>query len=203
MPFHKLLIANRGEIAIRIARAASESGLATVAIHPSVRRRLVAACPRGRHGVSNPGAGRARLSRYRSSDCGCEGDGMRCAASRLRLSQRECLAGAALRGGWDRLRWAFPRRARFVWRQGQGQGAGRALRSAGDRGLRRSDHAGRGQGIPRRARRRRRGHDQGGGRRRRARHASRRGCLKAGGSLCALRPRQKPPSETTRSISSA
>ncbi len=33
MPFHKLLIANRGEIAIRIARAAGESGLATVAIH--------------------------------------------------------------------------------------------------------------------------------------------------------------------------
>jgi acetyl/propionyl-CoA carboxylase alpha subunit len=29
------LIANRGEIAIRIARAAGESGLATVAIHPS------------------------------------------------------------------------------------------------------------------------------------------------------------------------
>jgi acetyl/propionyl-CoA carboxylase alpha subunit/acetyl-CoA carboxylase carboxyltransferase component len=35
MSFHKLLIANRGEIAIRIARAAGESGLATVAIHPS------------------------------------------------------------------------------------------------------------------------------------------------------------------------
>jgi acetyl/propionyl-CoA carboxylase alpha subunit/acetyl-CoA carboxylase carboxyltransferase component len=35
MAFHKLLIANRGEIAIRIARAAGESGLATVAIHPS------------------------------------------------------------------------------------------------------------------------------------------------------------------------
>ncbi len=34
MPFHRLLIANRGEIAIRIARAAGESGLATVAIHP-------------------------------------------------------------------------------------------------------------------------------------------------------------------------
>jgi acetyl/propionyl-CoA carboxylase alpha subunit/acetyl-CoA carboxylase carboxyltransferase component len=34
MPFHRLLIANRGEIAIRIARAASESGLATVAIYP-------------------------------------------------------------------------------------------------------------------------------------------------------------------------
>ena len=35
MPFKKLLIANRGEIAIRIARAAGEDGLATVAIYPA------------------------------------------------------------------------------------------------------------------------------------------------------------------------
>ncbi|MFZ5735261.1 MAG: carboxyl transferase domain-containing protein [Pseudomonadota bacterium] len=35
MSFRKLLIANRGEIAIRIARAATESGLTTVAIHPA------------------------------------------------------------------------------------------------------------------------------------------------------------------------
>jgi len=34
MPFKKLLIANRGEIAIRIARAAADIGLATVAIYP-------------------------------------------------------------------------------------------------------------------------------------------------------------------------
>ena len=34
MSFHRLLIANRGEIAIRIARAAGETGLAAVAIHP-------------------------------------------------------------------------------------------------------------------------------------------------------------------------
>src|SRR2546430_9895785 len=33
MSFHKLLIANRGEIAIRIARAAGDAGLATIAIH--------------------------------------------------------------------------------------------------------------------------------------------------------------------------
>ena len=33
MSFHKLLIANRGEIAIRIARAAADAGLATVAIY--------------------------------------------------------------------------------------------------------------------------------------------------------------------------
>jgi len=35
MPLQKLLIANRGEIAIRIARAAGETGLATVAIYPA------------------------------------------------------------------------------------------------------------------------------------------------------------------------
>ena len=35
MPFQKLLIANRGEIAIRIARAAAETGLRTVAVYPA------------------------------------------------------------------------------------------------------------------------------------------------------------------------
>jgi acetyl/propionyl-CoA carboxylase alpha subunit/acetyl-CoA carboxylase carboxyltransferase component len=35
MPFKKLLIANRGEIAIRIARAAGEADLASVAIYPA------------------------------------------------------------------------------------------------------------------------------------------------------------------------
>src|SRR6266702_7156690 len=35
MSFKKLLIANRGEIAIRIARGAGETGLATVAIYPA------------------------------------------------------------------------------------------------------------------------------------------------------------------------
>jgi acetyl/propionyl-CoA carboxylase alpha subunit/acetyl-CoA carboxylase carboxyltransferase component len=35
MSFSKLLIANRGEIAIRIARAAADAGIATVAIHPA------------------------------------------------------------------------------------------------------------------------------------------------------------------------
>ena len=35
MSFRKLLIANRGEIAIRIARAAADAGLATVAIYPA------------------------------------------------------------------------------------------------------------------------------------------------------------------------
>ncbi len=34
MTIKKLLIANRGEIAIRIARAAADLGIATVAVHP-------------------------------------------------------------------------------------------------------------------------------------------------------------------------
>ena len=34
-PFARMLIANRGEIALRIARAAQELGIATVAIHPA------------------------------------------------------------------------------------------------------------------------------------------------------------------------
>ena len=33
MPLHRLLIANRGEIAIRIARAAAELGLPSVAVY--------------------------------------------------------------------------------------------------------------------------------------------------------------------------
>jgi len=33
--FRKLLIANRGEIAVRIARTAAEMGISTVAIHPA------------------------------------------------------------------------------------------------------------------------------------------------------------------------
>src|SRR3982751_6472488 len=35
MPFKKLLIANRGEIAIRIARAAADAGIGAGAIHPA------------------------------------------------------------------------------------------------------------------------------------------------------------------------
>ncbi len=59
-PFRRILIANRGEIAIRVMRAASELGIATVAIY-SQRRPLLAAPDQGRRGVpGGRGQGAAR-----------------------------------------------------------------------------------------------------------------------------------------------
>ena len=65
MSFRKLLIANRGEIAIRIARAAGELGLATVAVYPTDdARRCMSARPTRR---TPPRPRRARLSRHRGA----------------------------------------------------------------------------------------------------------------------------------------
>ncbi len=58
MPFQRLLIANRGEIAIRIARAAADLGIATVAIYSEDdaaslhTRRANDAAPLGGNGVA-------------------------------------------------------------------------------------------------------------------------------------------------------
>ena len=88
-PMRKLLIANRGEIAIRIARAAAEIGLATVAVfseddarlaaHPRAPTRPVALGGRGAGAYLDIGADRR----------GREGDRLRRGPSRLRLPERE------------------------------------------------------------------------------------------------------------------
>ena len=132
MSFKKLLIANRGEIAIRIARAAAELGIATVAVHSAddARRCMSRVADEA---VEIPGPRRARLSRYRSRDRGGEGDRLRCDPSRLRLPQRERRVRAGLRRGGHRLRRADAGGAGTVRRQGAGAGAGEALRRAGDR----------------------------------------------------------------------
>ena len=174
MPFNKLLIANRGEIAIRIARAADETGLATVAIYPADDA-AVAACPRRRRGARNPGAGRAGLSRHRGR----------------RLRRRKATGCDALHPGYGFLseNAALARRCAeegiiFV---GPSPAAldlfgdkAKAKALAKDTGVPIIEGTGgpttprAGEGLLRVAGRRRRGHDQGHRRRRRARHAHRR-----------------------------
>ena len=118
MPFQKLLIANRGEIAIRIARAADETGLATVAIYPaddalSLHVRAADAA----HEI--PGRGARAYLDIEAVIAAAKADRMRCAAPGLWLSQRERLTRAALRGRGDRLHRTVPRSARSVRRQGK------------------------------------------------------------------------------------
>ena len=141
----KLLIANRGEIAIRIAQAAAELGIATVGL--SFRgRRHVPACPARRRGHRAQGQGRRRLSRYRRGDRRRQEGGLRCGASRLWLPVGERRLRRGLRCREDHLRRPDARAAQAVRRQGarpcpcaevQGAGAARhrCHRSGGRDGL--------------------------------------------------------------------
>ena len=185
MSFNKLLIANRGEIAIRIARAAADVGIATVAIYSADDAQSLHVARR-RRGRRNPRPRRAGLSRHRGGDRGREGGRLRRGASGLWLPQRE----RRVRRG------AAPMRAS----PSSGRRRTRSTCSATRRGPRRwpnvaacrssrapaGRHAGRGTGLLRIPRHRRRDHDQGDRRRRRPRHARRRRCRRAGGGLCAL-----------------
>ena len=91
-----LLVANRGEIAIRIMRAAAELGIRTVAVF-SGRRRPLAAYAQGRRGPRAQRHRRRRLSRRRADHRDREGGRLRRDPSRLRLPQRERRLCAPLR----------------------------------------------------------------------------------------------------------
>ena len=81
MSFHKLLIANRGEIAIRIARAAGDAGLATVAIYSADdAQSLHVRAADAAHEI--PGRGARAYLDIEAVICGRQGDRMRRACIR-------------------------------------------------------------------------------------------------------------------------
>ena len=93
----KLLIANRGEIAIRIARAAAELGIATVAVYPDDDAQSL----HTRTADEADALGRAGVGAYLDIDgiiAAAAGERLRRGASGLWLPQRERGAGAPLRG---------------------------------------------------------------------------------------------------------
>ena len=92
----KLLIANRGEIAIRIARSAAEMGIATVAIY-SEDDALSLHTRKADKAVALQRFGRGRLSRRRADRGGGESGRLRRDPSRLRLPERERRVRAGLR----------------------------------------------------------------------------------------------------------
>ncbi len=185
MALKRVLIANRGEIAIRIARAASALGVESVSVHApadalSLHTRVTTE-------TRQIGAGRRSgegLSRHRRLDRGGPRDRLRLRPSRLRLPLRE-----------PRVRAPMPRRGAGVRRPAPETLALFGDKVAGPRARRAA------QGVPiipgsgtalasaeaaRRGRRRARlsGHAEGRGGRRRSRHAARR----------RQAPRWRPPS---------
>ena len=87
-PVGGILIANRGEIAIRIARAAAELGIATVAVTPrTTPTRLHVR--RADEAVALPGAGAAAYLDIEQLVAAARDAGLRRRPPRLRLPQRE------------------------------------------------------------------------------------------------------------------
>ena len=170
MTGQKLLVANRGEIAIRIFRSAADLGMGSIAIYPG-RRQRQPACREGRCGDRPAGTGRRRVSRWSSHLAsgkrgGCDGN-----PPRLRLPVGECGLRARLCRCRRHLCRPDARDPGAVRRQAPGQAAcarGRCADPAGHGGA----HDPRGcPGVHGWARRRRGRDGQGGRRRRRPRHA--------------------------------
>ena len=203
MPFHRLLIANRGEIAIRIARAAGESGLATVAIHPTDDAlSLHVRAADDIHQIPGRGARayldiEAVIAAAKATGCDALHPGYGFLSENALLARRCAEEGIVFVGPspdaldlfGDKIRAkALARRCGLPVIEGTGGPT--TLDEA------RAFFASLGAGGA--------DHDQGGGRRRWARHAHRRGCRGAGRKpMRAANPRRRLPSATIRSMSSA
>ena len=87
--FDKILIANRGEIALRILRAAKELGIATVAVHSTADAEAMHVKLADEMRLHRPAAGARQLSEHPGAAVGLRDHRRRRAPSRLRLPLRE------------------------------------------------------------------------------------------------------------------
>ena len=171
-PIQKVLIANRGEIALRIHRACHEMGIQTVAVHSTadadamhVRLADQAVC------IGPPAASESYLN-IPNIICGGRDLGRRRDPPGLRLPQRERPLRRDRRSARPDLHRAQARAYPHHGRQDRGEATAAQARPAAGAGLGRpADRHRRGQA--RRGRDRLSGADQGGLGRRRARHEGR------------------------------